>query len=317
MEKQGQKDEDLKAKIFDAYTKYHETPASDRRQTYLGHLSMHVFKWCKFYLFPKEKHLLYKETDDVELEFYRAVKRCTDKDKMPEEEFFPYLYKALVNAKNQYLRDQVTESSLKEPRILRKIKGHIKTLESNLGREPTQDEQYFFISQVMTEIKKEETIRNYLRSLASAGVKFKNNTRIDKKGNEVSIFDKIESHHSTYEKELMDDSIAEIFKEEFEKLINKQQDGTAKLFYRAIYTLECIKKIQDYQKIRSVLDGEILEICEKGGKLPTQYEICLNYYDKKESTASSYASKKANKFINDFEEILIKAIQEKHSEIIF
>jgi len=332
VEEQKYRDKELKAKIFDVYSKYYD-PSSDQDNC-LFRLWELLTKWCRYYLFKKETKQLIeklkknteKRTNEIGLEIFQdefrvvifeVVKRCTDKDKMSKKDFFPYLYTALVKAKNQYYRDQLTEDSLKESRTLKEIKGHIKTLKSNLGRVPTQDEQYNFIRQVMPEIKKEETIRDYLESLASTNVKLLLNTIKVNDGNELNIFDTVESHHSTYEKELMDDSIAEIFKDEFEKFLNEQQDRTMP-FYRAIYTLCCIRKFRNYQKIRSILDEEILEICEKGEKLPTQAEIFLKYHpEDKKSTAEANASDMKNKFIKGFNEVLRKAIKEKHPNINF
>jgi hypothetical protein len=326
VEEQKYKDEELKVKIFDAYSKYYD-PSSDRDNCLFQFWEL-LTKWCRYFLFKKETKQLIKEkgkntekrTNEIGLEIFQdefrvvifeVVKRFTSKDKMSKKDFFPYLYKALVMAKNQYYRDQLPEDSLKENRTLRKIKGHIKTLKSDLGREPTQDEKYNFICLMMPE-KKEKTIRDYLSSIENTDIKVIP-IIIDKGGKELNIFDTCESHYSTYEKEIMDDGIFEIIIDEFEKFIKSKQDKT-KSFYRAIYTVDCIEKNKYYQKLRLILDKEILEKCEKGGKLPLQYEIYMKYHpDASKKTAEANASQMAKKFFADLE----KAIKEKHPEISF
>ena len=319
MEERKYNDEELKARIYAFYSEYYD-PSSDRSKA-LGQLWFHVCKWCRHYLYKKEEKFLYEKGDDVEVEIYKTVKRCAEKDKMPEKDFFPYLYVSLVNAKNQYYRDHLQEGSLKETRTLRKIKGCIEALEKSMGRETTQDERFYYISEEMPEIKKETTIRDYLQCLASSGAKYKFNTKIDKSGKEVSIFDIIEGNFSTYEKEITDDNIAEIIKEEFEKYINGKQERTIP-FLRAIYTLDCVENNKDYNKLRPILDRDILEICEKRGKdgekLPAKYEIYMKYHsDSDKKTAVSNASSMLKDFVNGFEAILRKAIKEEYPNIRF
>jgi len=333
VEKQKQKDKELKDKIFDVYSKCYDH-SSDRGNNLIL-LWKRMTKWCRYYLFKKQAQQIIinkkiKEgeselertgseifQEEFELKIFEAIKRCTDKDKMPKKDFFSYLYKSLVNAKNEYYRDQLIEGSLKETRTLKRIKKIIETLKNNLRREPTQDEQIKAIHQKIPELKKEETILEYLHSMANINVKLVRETIItDNDGEELSIFDTIESQYSNYEKEIHDDDIAAIIKNEFEKFINRKEKKTIP-YYRAIYSLHIVKTVKNFEKLRPILDKKILEICDKGGKLPTKYEIYMDHHEGKESTANSTGSDMSNKFIKDFEEILKKAISEKYPKINF
>ena len=332
MEKQKHNDEELKDQIYDIYSKYYDLSSNRLKNLYL--LLKLVTKWCRYYPFNKQAReiILNKRKkegeselvktgleifrEELDLKIYPVIKRCTEKDKMSKKDFFPYLYKSLGNAINEYYRDQLIEGSLKENRTLKRIKRIIENLKNNLGREPTKDEQIRAIRQKIPELKKEETILDYLHSMANINVKLVRETIIVNDGNEMSILDTIESHHSTYENEILDDSIADIIKDEFEKFINKKEKKTIP-YYRAIYTLHIVKTVKNFEKLRPILDKEILDICEKRGKLPTKYKIYMDHHDGDESTAHSTGSQMSNDFINDFEETLKKAISKKYPKINF
>lgn len=84
-------------------------------------------------------------------------------------------------------------------------------------------------------------------------------------------------------------------------------------YYRALFTLRCIKKVKDYRKLLLILDNDIMEAYKNGGKIPTQYEIYIKYHpDAAKATAEANASLMKSKFEKD----LKSAIKEKFPEII-
>ena len=314
MEEQKQNDEKLKADIFDIYSKY--DPSSDRDKLDLWEL---VTRWCRYYLFPKQtKQLIEKEGKNTEKRtneeigllifrqemspyIFKAIKDCAEKDKMPKKEFFSYLYTALKNAVIQYVRDN-PENLIKETRTLREIKILLTTWEKIKGREPTQDERYNYIRGMMPE-KKDETIREYLVQMDTIGENTISNTFVDDDGNKLNIIDTIESHLSIPHYEAIEDSVEEIIKNELESLLNKYKDKD-KPFYRALLTTRFLTNDNDkkyYKKIMSILDEEIIKEYEKNGKIPNQYEIYMNVYNVKKSSAESGASSKAKEFFKSLD----------------
>jgi len=292
LEKQ-KREEELKERIFNVYSKYHDEPSSDRRQVYYGQLCELVFKWCR-------EHIYYKETEKMGLEIVEAVKRCAEKE-IPEEDFFKYLRTSLGNAEKQYYRDCLIEGSLKMPRIITEIKNLIRMEESYEGRELTQNEIVDLISRWkgISENKARIYFENMNKKLIS-------NT--DDDDNKLDIVDSIPSHYLTYQDEATEDNETVIIMDALESVLKKTREKTKPL-YKAFFTLRCIEtNIKYYRKLWSMLDSEILENYWKTLTVPCQYEIYMKYHpEAKKSTAEANASQMSKKFFADLD----KAIKEK------
>lgn len=344
MEEQEHKDEEIKTKIFDIYLKYHE-PSSNRNDCLLA-LWDHVIPWCRYHLFPKEtQELIEKKAkniekktneeiglkifkDEMSVEIFAAVKRCAEKEKMPKKEFFSYLYVALVNAKNEYFNDCINDLTVSEPIRLRKSKKEIndmkKMWEKEIGRKITRDE---FISRYakVKEISEEKALTAYLEC---KDIKLIRDTIVNKKGDELSLFNMVESHHLTPEKEAIYEENVDVLKNELETLLNKYDDKE-KPFYRALLTTRMINNNKDNiiniklsinEKIIPILDEEIIKDYEKDGKIQTQSEMYMNYYTNKiidKKSAESGASPKAREFLaslNKIEEELYKKLKIRYQK---
>jgi len=319
--------EELKAEIYELYSKLKDEPSSDRRQVYLVRLWEKASKWCENYILKKEKYQTIKPfSRQEELEFtfngmgdeiFITITNFLKKDKMPQEVFIPYLYKSLVNAglrsgkdffseqdekgrvKNCYL--EIGKGGISQTRVTKEIEKKIRTEEKNEGRQLTINE---LIPRIQRSISlREETLREYL---VERNKKILPDTVYDDKGEKVSIFDFIPGRYSTPEDDAIEDMEIEIIKDALETVLNKEKDKT-KAVYREFFTLHYIKGNKDYPRLSPVLDNELLETVKKSGKIPTQYEIYKKHYPNvQESTAHTNASKLKDKFFADLDKAIKK-----------
>jgi hypothetical protein len=287
-----QKEEELKLKIAEFYSKYHEEPSVDRQKV-LGQIYDLVYKWCRRYIF-------YKKTEKMGVEIVNAVKRCVERVKMPPEEFLKYLGTALYNARNEYYRNDI-EDSVKETTLNKELKELIKMWESEANKKLEQHELIILISE--WKCISEKKARAYLDG------KIISDTADDNK----KKLDKIKSFYPNPENEAIENNTAEILKKALETVLNEYHEKTEP-FYRALFTIRFIKNNKNYERFRPILDAEILEIYEQNGKIPAQYEIYMKYHPNAEkSTAETNASQMSKKFYADIN----KAIKEKDPEFIF
>jgi hypothetical protein len=295
VEERKYKDEELKEHVFNVYSKYYEASSADRRQVYYGQLCELAFKWCR-------DHLYYEKAEEMGLEIVEAVKRCAGKDKTPEE-FLKYLRTSLSNAWKQYNRDRVKEGSLKMARIITEIKNLIRMEESYEGRELTQNEIVDHISRWKG--ISEKRARIYFESMNRKLIIY--STDDDYKSD---IVYSIPSHYSDSQNEAIENNEATIIKDALESILNKYQDKM-RAFYRALFTIRCIKNTKNHRILLPILDAEILEISQKSGKIPAQYEIYMKYHpDAEKTTAQANASQMSKKFFTDLD----KTIKEKQRE---
>ena len=303
MEKQKETEETQKTNILVTYTKYHEEPLPDRQKVDLGQLEKWVFKWCRGYIF-------HKETEKMGVEIVETVQRCANKNKPPEE-FLDDLKTSLYDAKSLSYRNKV-EGVLREPRIIRNFRRIIEMEEANEGRILPQDERVNRIRRYIP--MREKTIREHLESMDRKFINYVHDSDDEDEAVEALAGHSLSSQGtiSVPEDEAMEDSIALIFMNVMENFLNKAQDRT-KDCDKAICTLFCIKEIKNYQKIRPILDEDILKRWESGEQL-TQADIFSDYHpDVNKKTAESGASERLAKFKKSFE----KTIQEKYPEINF
>jgi len=302
VEKQEQTEEELRTEILVYYTKHLEEPSPDRRSFYLEQLQKSTFKWCRL--------IFKKKTEEMGVEIVKTIQYCAKNDKTPEK-FLDDLRSSLnKKAKNLYLNE--VKGALREPRIIRTFRRIIAMEEADEGKKLTQDER---VNRILRYIPMyEKTIREHLESMDRKFINY-----VHDHDDEEEIVESMAGHSlsmqgtlSVPEDEAMEDSRARIFMNVMEDFLNKAQDRT-KDCDRAICTLYCVKKIRNYQKIRSILDGVILKKWENGEQL-TQADIFLEYHrDVDKKTAESGASERLAKFKKSLE----KAIQEKHPEINF
>jgi len=290
--------EELKARIYELYSKFKDEPSSDRRQVYYGQICELVYKWCG-------EHLFYKETEEMGKEIVEAVKRFIEGKKISKEYFYPDLYTALVNARNQYHRDKV-EGSLRVPRIIKQIKKIIEREESNEERQLTLDEKVTRLKRMLP--LSEKTIREYLESTARKFFSIAS----DDDNNDIT--ESVSGHSLTMEGTVFDpqgqtmkDSEMDTIRDALEGVLNKTQKRT-KPFIKALFTARCLELFKNYQILLPLLDSEILEMAKTSGKIPTQYEIYMKHHPAaKKTTAETNASQMSKKFFADLD----REIEEK------
>jgi len=250
-------EEELKANIFDVYSKFRkEVP--DRRHVYFEQFCEYVIQWCtNFKIIPEAK--------EMGSEIYKALIRIVKKE-IEEKHFFEYLAKALKNAKNEYYRKNIS-NNIKHPRIIKDIEKFIELHESNAGRRLTEEEKIIFISKWFD--KPKDKAREYLELI--------DNKNVDS----LASFDNEEKDipDSNYAPEnvFFSKFNAAIIRETVESVLSSKQDRTREC-YRALFTAYCIDKSIDFEGAASVLNAEILEKNLKDGKKPEQYEVYKMYH---------------------------------------
>ena len=273
----------LKADIFNVYSKYREEQSSDRRQVYFGQLCDFVFRWCTSYLFSEAK--------EMGVEIVEALERIVKKDKMPEEEndFFKYVVTSLYNARNAYYRNK--PDKIKLPRIVYDMGKMIWTQESNVGKTLSEDEKIQFISKWFG--KSEKKAKIYLRAINTKNV---NDLTSYDDNKEIDISDSNYEPESTFFSKL--EKTVDIRKA-VETVLQSKQERTREC-YRALFTAYCIDNSFDFEGAVSVLNAEILEKYLKDRKKPEQYEVYKMYHPEvKKDSAGVRASEMLKTFLND------------------
>ena len=306
MEKQ--KDEELKTKILNTYTKYQEESSSDRREVDLVRLTALAFDWCRDHLFYRERYQNEAITNLMGVEIVEGVRRCAVKNKTPEE-FMEDLKSSLYSAKNSSYPNNAG-GAIREPKIIKVINKIIATEEANVGRKLTYDERIYHIHRFIPKYR-EETIRGHLKGMDRI---FINHVRNDEEDEDdvVESVESMEDHSLTTQgpvsdpqKEAQENSEAEIIMKTLETVLNQYKERM-KPFYRALFTMHFLKKNRNYQKFIPVLNGEILEMFIKKEKIPTQYKIYMRYYPEAgKSTAGANATPKKDKFFADLEKAIL------------
>ena len=278
-------EEQLKADIFNVYSKYREEQSSDRRQVYFGQLCDSVFRWCTSYLFSAAK--------EMGVEIVEALERIVKKDKMPEKEndFFKYMVTTLYNAKNEYYRNNKS-NNIKIPRIVYDMEKMILSQESNTGRKLSEEEKIECISKWFN--KTEKKAKECLQRIENK--KVASMTTFDDEEKEVDIPDFKNDPESTFFSKL--EKTADIRKA-VETVLENKQERTREC-YRALFTAYCINNSIDFEGAASVLNAEILEKHLKEGEKPVQYEVYQKYHpETKKVSAEVRASEMLKTFLND------------------
>ena len=286
-------EEQLKADIFNVYSKCREEQSSDRRQVYFGQLCDSVFRWCTSYIFS--------ETNEMGVEIIEALERIVKKEnKTPKEEtdFFKYLVTSLKNARAQYYRNN-RSNIIKLPRIIFDMERMILLQESNAGRMLSEEDKIECISKWFNIPPKKA--RKYLEMIDNKNVSSLTSFDDDK---EIAIPDSYNEPESAFFSKFN----AFIIRESVESVLLSKQDRTREC-YRALFTAYCIDNSIDFERAASVFNTEILEKYLKDGKKYNQYEIYLKYHPEvTKDSAEVRASMMLKKFMSD----LVLLIKEKN-----
>jgi hypothetical protein len=281
----------LKADIFNVYSKCREEQSSDRRQVYFGQLCDFIFRWCTSYN-------IVPEAEEMGEEIFYAVKRIAEKTLKEEKDFFSYLGGTLKNAKAEYYRKDMSNIN-KLPRIIYDMEKMIWMQESNVGRTLSEDEKIQFISKWFG--KSEKKAKIYLGAINTKNV------------NDLTSYDdnkEIDISDSNYEPEsiFISKVNAADIREAVESVLQSKQKRTRECL-RALFTVYCIDKIKDFEEIAPVLDAEILGKYRKDGEKPKQYEIYQKYHPEvKKESAEVRASEMLKTFPNDLQTALKEKI---------
>jgi hypothetical protein len=321
-----QKIEELKDKVYETYSKCYD-PSLDR-QKHTGLLWELASRWCKNFILKNDNDIFYEEKikikkDIVEIslndmgeEIFDTIRGYINKEIMPKDEFLLSFRAALDNAISLYYRNKKKEKdSITEPRIIKTINKIIEEETRNEGRKLTPDEKVDRISRYIP--LREKTIREHLESMDR---KIINYVQDKEKREEVQIVESMTDHSTTMKKpvsnpenEAMENIEAEIIKNALETVINEYHDKMEP-FYRALFTMRCIKNNMNYERLRPILSADILEKFERDGKIPAQYEIYMIFHPKADkSTAETNASQMSKKLYTDIK----KAIKEKYPDFEF
>ena len=275
-------EEQLKADIFNVYSKCREEQSSDRRQVCFGQLCDFIFRWCTSYnIVPK--------AEEMGLEIFNAVKRIAEKTLKEEKEFFSYLVTSLKNTKAEYYRKDISNIN-KLPREVKEIEKFISLQENNAGRMLSEEEKIELILKWFS--KNEKKAKECLRRIEN-----KNDvslTTFDDEEKEIDIPDLNDPESMFFLKE----NAADIRKA-VESVLSGKQDRTREC-YRALFTAYCINNSIDFEEAASVLNMKILEKYLKDGKKPDQYEVYKMYHPEvKKESAEVRASEMLKTFLND------------------
>ena len=297
MKEPKRNEEQQKDYIFDIFSKCHSETASGRLQVYYPTLCEQIYLWYRDYLSI--------DVDKMGLEITKVINRFIKDEnisKIPDDKdsFFKYLNASIKREKNSFYHEYDEESTIKIPkekkRKLREIDDFIRMKESQFGRKLTNDEK---IESISKWFKKQEYV-NLLNLINVGSISHTSNDG----NNEIDILNYTDTHSvdplDEYIKKTDMGTVLEAVKFSLAKKQERSRDC-----YRALFTLYCIENYKDFEKLYPVLDSQILEIWQKSGKNPNQYEIYQKYHpNAQKSSAEAMASKNLSEFLNDIETCL-------------
>jgi len=275
-------EEQLKADIFNIYSKYRDEQSSDRRKVCVGRLWEFIICWCISYNnIPEAK--------EMGLEIFNAVKRIAEKTLKEEKEFFSYLSKTLKNAEAEYYRKDLSNIN-KLPREVKEIEKFISLQENNAGRILSEEEKIEIISKWFN--KTEKKAKECLKRIENKNVVSLTPNDDDE---EIDIPDLNYEPESIFFSKLNTPD----FRKAVETVLKSKQERTREC-YRALFTAYCIDNSFYFEGAASVLNAEILEKHLKDGKKPDQYEVYKMYHPEvKKESAEVRASEMLKTFLND------------------
>jgi len=292
-------EEQQKDYIFDFFSKCHSETESNRLQVHLSILCEQIYLWYRDYLSI--------DVDKMGLEITKVVNRFIKNENISKilndkDGFFKYLNASIKREKASFYREYDEEGAIKIPkekkRKLREVKDFIRMKESQFGRELTNDEK---IQSISKWFKKQE----YVDLLNLINVGSISHTSNDG-NNEIDILNYADTHSVDPLDEYIKKTNMETVLEAVKSLLDKKQERSRDC-YRALFTLYCIENYKNFENLYPVLDSQILEIWQKSGKNPNQYDIYRKYHpNAQKSSAEAMASKNLSEFLNDIETYLIE-----------
>ena len=294
MEKHKRTEEQQKEYIFDIFSKCHGETTSSRLQMYYPILCEQIYRWYRDYLSI--------DVDKMGLEIARVIKRFVRDEtilKVPNDKdgFFKYLNSSIKRESKSFYREYNDNETIKIPKKkkqkLREVEDFIRMKESHLGRKLTADEQVQGISKWF---KKHEyvSLLNLINVGSISHISSNRNNEVDVFGYATTFLD---DPVDEYIRKTDMDTVRETVKTLLEKKQKRSRDC-----YRALFTLYCIEKYKDFEKLCPVLDSQILRACDKGKKKPKRFEIYQKYHpNAQKSGAEAMASKNLSEFLNDIE----------------
>ena len=285
MAKPQKTEEQLKADIFNVYSKCREEQSSGRRQVYVLQLCDFIFRWCTSYnIVPK--------AEEMGLEIFNAVRRIAEKTLNEEKEFFSYLVTSLKNTKAEYYRKDISNIN-KLPREVKEIEKFISYKENNAGRILSREEKINIISKCFN--KSEEKAKECLEMINNKNVISLTPNDDDEK--EIDISDLNNDPESSFFSKINTPD----FCKAVESVLQSKQERTREC-YRALFTAYCINNSIEFEGAASVLNAEILEKYLKDGKRHDQYEVYKMYHPEvKKESAEVRASEMLKTFLNDLQ----------------
>ena len=303
-------EEQLKADIFNVYSKYKEEQSPDRRQVYFGQLCDSVFRWCRCAASPR-----FSEANEMGVEIVEALERIVkENNKTPKEEkeFFKYLVITLNNARNEFYRNNKSDI-IQLPRTIYDMEKMILSQENNAGRTLSEEEKIEFISKWFNKPKeKAQKCLKYIEMIDNKNIS--NLAFYDNEGVGKNLLDSKDLKppylpHSFNDPESMFFSKINTpdFRKAVESVLQSKQERTREC-YRDLFTVHCINNSIDFEGAASVLNAKILEKYLKDGKKTDQYEVYKMYHPEvKKISAEVRASEMLKTFLND----LKNAMKEK------
>ena len=278
-------EEQLKADIFNVYSKCRDEQSPDRRQVNVLQLCDFIFRWCINYkIVPK--------AEEMGLEIFNAVRRIAEKTLKEEKDFFNYLSKTLKNAEAEYYRKDISNIN-KLPREVKEIEKFISLQENNAERMLSEDEKIKFITEWFG--KSEKKAKECLKRIENKNVV--RLTIFDDEEKEIDIPNLNNNPESTFFSKINTPD----FRKAVESVLQSKQERTREC-YRALFTAHCINNSINFEGAASVLNAEILEKHLKDGKRLEQYYIYQKYHPEvKKESAEVRASEMLKIFLNDLQ----------------
>jgi len=296
-------EEQLKADIFTAFSRYLKESSSDRRQVYFVQLSEAIIRWCTDYLNIK--------ATEMGLEIFNTIQRLVKQNNTnvlkDESGFFGYLKTSLTMAETEYYRNLekistgISRDSLRKMKMVENI---ITMIEGNLARNLTENERRHHISEWfgMEEYSRLLNLEN-IGSLEFTSNNLNDNSHIDFLNSKTSLHN-MGSPYIDPQDEIFAKLDMAVIRDALEHVLSNTQDKTREC-YRSLFTSYCINKSIDFEGLTPLLDGEILAAHQKDGKKPMQHEAYLKYHlESEKASAGAIASKMTKEFLGKLNSVL-------------
>ena len=282
METNKKTEEEQKDLIFDIYLKWQNSTNSDCTQTNFLKFYDQILKWYKNY-HPK---ILNNMGEEIVKVFNKLIEEKERKLNLPKDKdgFFKYLNTSINNEKLSSIRDFDEKKAIKITKYakaqLKEINLAIEDEEDHLRRKLTGDEH----DRIITKTMKKQRYIEILNAKNTGSLSF----TINNDNKEVDALNFISNLSITPHDELHFKNSAEIEREAVKTLLEKTQ-ARARDCLKALFTRYCIKN--GLKHLFSVLDQEMIDNFNRGGKIPKQYEIYIQYHpETNKSSAEASAS---------------------------